>query len=67
MVEALLRIPIERGFLVGIAGNGQFQLALRNRLRQARHFAEDEDFFQRYLDTFKGFEHYLCPICNGGL
>lgn len=67
MVDALLRIPIERGFLVGIAGNGQFQLALRNRLRQEGRFAEDQEFFQRYLDTFKGFEHYLCPKCNAGL
>lgn len=59
-LDRLLRVPIERGILVGKVGNGQFQLALRDRARKCQSFAEDEEFFDQYLGFFGNFEHYKC-------
>lgn len=63
VLESLLRLPIERGFLAGIVGNGQVQLALRENAKKGRPFAEDA-FNIRYLALFTGREMYVCPTCQ---
>lgn len=57
-LNRLLRVVIERGFLVGLVGNGQLQLALRDRVRMGQPFGED---LGAYLAHFGDFEYYQCP------
>lgn len=62
--DSLLRLPIERGFLAGLAGNGQVQLALREYAKKGQPFVGDKAFNTRYLALFAGREMYVCPVCS---
>ncbi|KZP26443.1 hypothetical protein FIBSPDRAFT_887241 [Athelia psychrophila] len=60
-LDSLIRLPIERGFLAGIAGNGQVQLALRDHAKKGQPLVGNQEFTTRYLALFAGREMYHCP------
>ena len=63
-LDRLLRVPVERGFLVGVVGNGQVQLAFRDRAKKRLPFGEDREFNVKYLGMFENWEYYVCRKCG---
>ncbi|KZP07082.1 hypothetical protein FIBSPDRAFT_965916 [Athelia psychrophila] len=63
-LDSLIRLPIERGFLAGITGNGQVQLALRDHAKKGQPLVGNQAFTTHYLVLFTGREMYTCPKCQ---
>ena len=59
----LLMVPIERGGLFGLTGNGQIQLAIRRTWFRKKEVWEEVDLAYRELAKRSIFSYVLCPLC----
>lgn len=59
----LLMVPIERGGLFGLVGNGQIQLAIRQTWWRKKEVWEEVDLVYQELVEKTIFSYVLCPLC----
>jgi hypothetical protein len=66
----IISIPIERGGLSGIAGNGKQQLQIRELVKNGRGPAEDwvKEIGEGYVDKQESLQltliYFQCPNCD---
>lgn len=66
LLRDLLRVPIERGGLFGVVGNGQVQIALRQMSTQPLRLEWESNIDNQYVANVLGADHayYACPTCT---